>query len=212
MSSSTEPRVVPFEIRPLDGGSEVGTRSTAQAEGYATGWAQGMRAARTATAAARDRIGAELGALLRQRDADLRQAVRAVESAAAALHARQVAGAEEIADTLLATAVELAEALLGAELSAGTTAGRDALRRALAHVPAGKPVTVRLCPTDHAKLIAEGIGIDDRAGTVTLVADAALAPGDAIAETQESTVDARLATALHRVRAELGLPAGEVSA
>ena len=67
-----------------------------------------------------------------------------------------------------------------------------------------RPVTVRLSPTDLAVLGTSGTrDIDGRA--VTLVADPALHRGDAIAECDATTVDARIAEGLDRVRQALSL-------
>lgn len=201
--------VAPYAIRPLTGSggtaSTTSVRSAAQTEGYATGWAQGIREARLATTAARQQFAAELTDLLARREQTTRDAIRAIEAAAAQLRAHLAEQAEDIADTVLATAVDLAEVLVGARLSAATTPGQDALRRALAHIPPGDTARVRLNPADHAELVDAQDGVDAEGRTVVLVADDSIARGDAIAETTLTTVDARLATALARIRQECGL-------
>jgi flagellar assembly protein FliH len=96
----------------------------------------------------------------------------------------------------------------GRELALSESPGRDAVARALELVPVGRPVLVRVNPADHATLTGnaghEGpLVIDGR--TVTLVAAAALASGDAVAESDATVVDARLSAAILRVGEALGM-------
>ncbi|ACU36285.1 hypothetical protein KCV87_08285 [Actinosynnema pretiosum subsp. pretiosum] len=180
-------------------------RSEARAEGYAIGWAQGMREARAATAEARAHAEEQLRRLLAHQEAEVRRAIGAVSLAAESLRSRDVVQATEMTGALVSAAVDLAEALVGREIG-GEQGGRDALTRALALAPSHVPVRVRLHPHDHALLADEnGTEFTEHGRTVVLVADPELTPGAAIAETDETTVDARLETALRRVREELGL-------
>jgi flagellar assembly protein FliH len=180
--------------------------TVARTAGYAEGWAQGQRAARVAAQAAQDQMTAARRAEEAEREATARQAMGALVRAADGLAARTVPAVEAIEDQILRTALELAEALLGHELSSGVGRDMNAVRRALAAAPADGALTVRVHPDDY-RTLTEGLldvgNFDGR--TVTLVADAALRPGDAMAEAGTTTVDATLAGALVRVRQVLGL-------
>ncbi len=175
--------------------------ATADAVGYAAGWAGGQRAARTAGTAASEQIAAAANAAAAQRVEQLARAMSAVTAAAAELERRTVQSAAEIEDILVQTAFDLAEAVLGRALSAAESPGRDAVRRALTLAPTNRPVLVRLNPDDYAALISEdghGQGFDGR--TVTFRADPGLARGDAVAESGDTAIDARIDAALQRAR------------
>jgi flagellar assembly protein FliH len=68
---------------------------------------------------------------------------------------------------------------------------------------------VRMSPADYAALTADGTeraegAPRDAAGrAVTLVVDETLQPGDAVATSGATVIDARIATGLERVRAVL---------
>lgn len=172
------------------------SRDAARAQGFASGWADGIRAAQERAAnleQEHERVVEERSAhlLLAQHSAvsALEQAVRRAGDSARELQEELAAGAVELA-------LRLAEAVLGREVSLGADAGADALRRALAGVPLEAAVTVRLNPADLAALDASVVA--DR--SVTLVADPAVARGDALAETRTGVVDASIAAAMDRVR------------
>ncbi len=222
MSSSAERVAAGTVLRPGDGPAEHATlpflldqapgeaasprtnRSAAHAEGYATGWAQGMREARAATAGARQRAEDELDRMLRDRDERARQALSALRASAEQVRATTVQRAEEILDSMVTAAVELAEAMASAAVGADLVgAARQSMRRALDALPAATPVTVRLNPADHAELAAAGTAELAPGMAVTLVADPAVERGGAIAATDVTTVDATLSAAVRRVRAEL---------
>jgi flagellar assembly protein FliH len=174
-------------------------RDAARTAGYADGWAQGQRAVKMAAQATADQTAAAERAGAQQRAAAAERAVAALLKAAAGLDARRGPALAEVQDAVLAAAVEVAEAILGYEVSRAEDSGLAAARRALAVVPEGGPVTVRLNPDDHRTLAAAGgTAVDGR--EISLRADAALAPGDAVAEYGVTTVDATLAGAIARVR------------
>ncbi|WP_254631389.1 FliH/SctL family protein, partial [Cellulomonas sp. GbtcB1] len=123
---------------------------------------------------------------------------------------------------LHAAALDLAAAVLGAELSDAPTSAAAALARVRALDPAREVHTVRLHPRDlavvRAALAGEApaggdvlAGLPDLTG-VELVADPALAPGDAVGEFPDGHLDARLGAALDRARAALAAGAGEAGA
>jgi len=178
-------------------------RASAVAAGYAEGWAQGVREAKAAAEVAEARARATEDQHARDRAAALEQAVGAVLAAADQLAQKAVPVLADLEDIVVRGAVQLAEALLGRALAESTEPGLDALRRAMALAPDGGTPTVRLHPADLATLSAPDGEYAIGGRTVILRADPALSPGDAIAEQGATTVDARLSTALDRVRAEL---------
>jgi flagellar assembly protein FliH len=181
-------------------------RAEAQAAGYATGWAQGRREADIVAQADRDQLLAAAHELTAQHQAAASAALRALAAAGAGLERRALPLAADLEDAVVRTAFALAEAILGRELAVAANPGRDALARVLALASAGRPVVVRLNPADHALLCEDGTvahEIDGR--TVTLVADGSLASGDAVATCDATEIDARLDTALARVKEALGL-------
>ncbi|OLF19358.1 FliH/SctL family protein [Actinophytocola xanthii] len=179
-------------------------RDVAHAEGYATGWAQGIREARAATADARRRAGDELDRMLRERDSRASLALAALAAAADQVRTTTVQRAEDVLDATVTAAVELGEAMAGATVAADLVgAARAGVDRTLAELPATAPVTVRLNPTDHAELLSAGLAELAHGRTVTLMADPTVERGGALAETEVTTVDGTLAAAVRRVRAEL---------
>ncbi|MEV4132510.1 FliH/SctL family protein [Dactylosporangium sp. NPDC049742] len=173
-------------------------REEAEAAGYAAGWAQGMREAKTGAEAQAARVAAEAAATAEEHRRGVESALRAIGAAAGTLERRAVPAAQDIEDQIVATAFALAEAVLGRELRTATEPGREALARALALVPGTRPVTVRLNPADRLTIGQTELVMDGR--TVSLVDDPALGPGDALALCDATSVDARLAPALDRVR------------
>ena len=83
----------------------------------------------------------------------------------------------------------------------------DALRRAMAAAPEQGEVVVSLHPDDYRTLVGTAAAADQNyAGRpVHLRPDPALRPGDAIAETGSTTVDASIAAAVQRAREALRL-------
>jgi flagellar assembly protein FliH len=181
-------------------------RAEAQAAGYAAGWAQGRQEAELAAQAAREQTAAQVNEAARIQAARVEQALVAMSLAVADLERRMVPVAVELEDLIVGTAFALAEAVVGRELATAAEPGRDAVARALALAPAGRPVTVRLHPDDHATATGEQQGpVEIDGHTVTLLADPNLQPGDAVAECDATTIDARIEPALARVREVLGL-------
>lgn len=165
-----------------------------RAAGFEAGYAAGRAAALAADEQARAAITAthqaRLTALLAAAEDALTDAIGQLASVAAAA-AAATAG----------TAFEVAEAIVGRELMTAANPGRDAVARALALAPDGAEVVLRLHPTDAAAL-----GADDLATRplVRIVTDASLASGDCVGEARWSQIDARISTALERVRGVLG--------
>jgi flagellar assembly protein FliH len=178
------------------GGIAERSHQAAQAQGYATGWAEGRRVAlaRAAEEAEAVRRAAEAGEA--RRHAENLDALAALDAAVDQLHTRLAEAVEALAEQTVAVALELTEAILGREVATATEPGGDALRRAMALVDPHVAVTVRMHPEDRATL--DPVALEGRA--VAVVDDPTLARGDAVAETEDTLVDATVSAALERVR------------
>lgn len=164
------------------------------AEGFADGHRQGLEAGR-----------AEARAEAERAEADHRQqleaALGAVARAAAELTARREEVIAGLENALVTAAVDLAEAVIGRELTATTTAGRDALVRALRLVDGLEPAIVRLHPADLATI---GETADIAPGRdLTVVPDHGIEPGGCVVEVGDGRIDAQIGPALDRIREEL---------
>jgi flagellar assembly protein FliH len=134
------------------------------------------------------------------------QALVAISLAVADLERQMLPVAAEFENLIVETAFTLAEAIIGREPALATEPGRDAMARALALAPSGRPVTVRLHPADHETVTGGQPGpVEIEGRSVMLLADPSLQPGDAIAECDATIIDARIAPALARAREVLGL-------
>lgn len=171
-------------------------RAAARAQGYSTGWAEGRREAAAEAAAQR----AELEQLHREaearREAEHQQAVAALVRAAALLQQQVAAASAEVEEQALAMARELTEALVARELATAVEPVADVVRRALAVLPQGLPVTVRLSPTVAGDPALEVL----REQGITVVTDPSLERHDALVESTAEAVDLRVSAALARVR------------
>jgi flagellar assembly protein FliH len=142
--------------------------------------------------------------MLGERNDRARLALTALRTAAGQVRDTNIRQAEEILDAVVAAAVDLAEAMAAAAVSADLVdSARLSIRRVLDELPESAPVNVRLNPADHAELIAAGTGELAPGMAVTLVPDRAIERGGAVAQTAVTTVDATLSAAVRRVRAEL---------
>lgn len=164
------------------------TRTAARSQGYAVGWAEGRRAAREA-ADAEARAHAETRRLDGERHAiEHRDAVRALELAAARLHQTVQEVCARLEDEATTLAYALTEAIVGSAVG-----DIDAIRRALALAPTDELVAIRVHPDDA--------GLDPAGCRV--IADPSLSRGDALVEYDDHVLDLRIATALDRVREAL---------
>lgn len=172
---------------------------TACARGHAAGYADGLALARAELAEQSARLDAGNAAARAQADALLAQRLHVLDTAARALEVRTAPVLAEARARILAASLAITEELLGRALEDGPASARAAVDRALGAVPGEDVHTVRLHPADLAVLTTDGIS---RPG-VQLVGDPLLARGDAIAECPNGHIDARLGSALARVRAAL---------
>lgn len=170
----------------IEAAIEAGYRD-GHAEGHAAGWADGHAAAQREAA----RITAFMTSALER----LTAAVHAVAD-----HEADILRAAE--DAIAATAMQLAEAVIGRELELARIPGVDAIARSLAIAPAAAEVVIHLHPDDlHGIETAADLDtIDER---VRLVADSTLSRGDAFAQWGDTILDARIDQALDRARGAL---------
>jgi flagellar assembly protein FliH len=192
--------------------------AAARASGYAAGYATGIDEARAAT---RARLAAEAAAAetaANARESASRQAFQALFDAAEELEGLAVQSAADIQEQIVSAAWSIAEAIVGQVLAEDETRSRAALTRALALAPSDEDVTVTVSPADFMVLAGrDGADADDFDSadvatdmtplrrsrglrSLVIMADEALAPGDAVASCGATTIDARLTAAIERVR------------
>jgi len=178
-------------------------QAAARHQGHAAGYAEGLRAAERAFAVTVAEHESRVAADREKSDARVSAAVAVLQAATHALDSRLAPVIDSVEESLAAAGLDLAEAIIGAELRSGETSARAALRRALEHPDAGEAVSIRLHPSDIDLLT------DATEGSlgVQLRPDSSLARGDAIAELPVGFLDARISTALERARRELDVTA-----
>ena len=192
---------------PVDNEAVERAKQQARTTGYAEGWAQGKRDAAAAAEAAAARAVAAEEAYEQRRTTALASAVNALGRAVTGLEDQLMPTFTELQEVVLATAWDLAEAIIGRNLRDDPERGADALRRAMTAAPEHGDVTVSLHPDDYRSLVGEGSGqdFDFEGRRITLRPDPGLQPGDAVAETGTATVDATIAAAVSRAREALRL-------
>lgn len=163
-------------------------------EGKAVGHADGYQAGNERAAAAALQAATE-------RDTRLREALAALTTAAEQCNARQAASIADMERTIVDAVFDLAQTLLGRELSATRTPGRDALARALSMVRDHGNVTARLHPDDIETIgdlaeLAPG-------RVITIVPDPNVEPAGCVLEAGAMRVDAQLGPALERAKRAL---------
>jgi flagellar assembly protein FliH len=165
-------------------------------EGYRSGYNAGFTAGLEDAAAAID-------AREQQRRAEVHAAVERLAAETHALDARHTAVIADIEDRIIDVAFEIATVLVGHEIAVATAPGRDAILRCLQLAPIDGTVVARLHPddVDTASPNSSDAGNDSTYGrTLSIVADATLARGDAIVDIGPTRIDGRIAPALERVR------------
>lgn len=183
-----------------DAAEQAGAR--AQVQGHAAGFAAGLRAAQAEADERLASLEAAGAARLASREAHLGEVVATAELVLQAVHRVVTPTLEQSDETLIHAAIELAEAVIGHELSQHEAAAAAALRRIL-HELAGEAtrtdVILRLHP-DDAEVLREARSLPD---SFDVRSDATLARGDAIAELPDGLIDARIGTALARAKLAL---------
>jgi len=204
----------------------------AEARGHAAGYAAGLRAAEADLVARRAAMEAEHLEQATRLERSLAASFAALDAAADALRRQVVPVLAESEEALVASALELASAIVGYEVAASeppvapeaetatdTDADADAGVVPAAQHPAGPregrtaraAVARALDGVDRALVVGvrlhpadlAALGDAAAASSVPLVADARLGRGDAEADLPAGLVDARLATALDRARTAL---------
>jgi flagellar assembly protein FliH len=191
---------------PVDSAPVERAKEAARTAGYAEGWAQGQRAAALEAQAALEHAAAAEQAYEARRVAALAQGINALGRAAAKLENQLLPTLTELQDLVITHALQLAEVIVGRELSDPQGRGTDAVRRAVAAAPEQGDLTVRLNPDDYRNIMGSATDADYNyeGRPVHLRPDPGLRPGDAVAEAGSTTVDASIAAALQRAREALG--------
>lgn len=171
-------------------------RTAARAQGYAVGWAEGRREAAAAAVVAADRFETDRLQAESRRESEHRAALDGLVRAAAEFQRTAARLAADLEDQGLRLARELTTEIVGHELRSATDPAADVVRRAVAVLPTGAPVTLRVHPS-----VVDAEAVADLAGhDVRVVADHSLERHDAVVETEDRLVDLRVGAALERVR------------
>jgi flagellar assembly protein FliH len=128
----------------------------------------------------------------------LGQLVQRLGREADALATRETSARADIENQVVATAVQIAEVLVGHELALPDGRGRDAIARALALAPVHGDVTARLHPADIA-LLGDPAALSP-GRVLVIVPDPSLSPGDCVVDVAACRVDARVSAAIERAR------------
>jgi flagellar assembly protein FliH len=176
-------------------------RQHAHAQGFAAGHAEGMEAAAAVVAEAEAAATARLADVQARWERRVASAVAALGAAATRLDEAAVPVADDVRETIIGMVLTLLEDLLGRELALADSPVLDAVRRALALVPADSPAVVRVHPDDLGEIPAEALA--DLPDSVRVVGDPGVERAGAVAETGPRRIDAQLMAALERVQAVL---------
>ncbi|BCJ53819.1 hypothetical protein Asp14428_52940 [Actinoplanes sp. NBRC 14428] len=192
---------------PADSAPVERAKQEARTAGYAEGWAQGRRAAALDARTAAERARAVEQAHDQRRAAALAQAVNALGRAVTGLETQLMPTLHELQEAVLAQAFELAEAIVGRAMDDPEGRAAAALRRAMNAAPEHGDIVVSLHPDDFRNLVGAATDADYNyeGRPVHLRPDPALRPGDAVAETGTTTVDASIAAAVARAKEALRL-------
>ncbi|MCL2091188.1 MAG: flagellar assembly protein FliH [Micrococcales bacterium] len=187
-------RFVPL-VEPADQAAAVlATHEQARAAGFAAGFAAGSREAAKVAAVEAEAAHQRAEAAEAVRADEHAQAMTTLAAVVRSVRSARVPVLDAAQDRLHAAALELATAVLGMELSDAPTAARAVLARAKT-AGVARDVVVRMHPRDADVVVApEGMRV---------VADPALAHGDAVVEHGEGELDARIGSALERAQAVL---------
>ena len=172
-------------------------QAAARAQGYSRGWAEGRLAAEQQAAEQRAAVVEQQHRAEQVRAAEHAAAVAGLAGAAARLDQAVALVCQQVEAQALELAAQLVEAIVGRELAVAENPGLDAVRRALALAQGEAVLRVRVRPEDRTPELAE------LTGAAAIVADPTLAPGDAVLETADGVMDARISTAVERVSALL---------
>lgn len=166
--------------------------------GHAAGYAAGRRQVERELEALREAIELEGTRRAQQGSAEVQSALDALARSAAEFRQREIPTLHAVESAIANAAIELAEAIIGRELSAAADSARAAVERAV-HEAGATGSAIRLNPEDAA-VIAAGGGL---AAGLDLVADPSIRRGDAVVDVANGSIDARIASSVARVRAAL---------
>ena len=195
-------RGIPMDSEPVER-----AKQQARTAGYAEGWAQGQRAAALEAEVVAEQARAVEHAHDQRRAAALAQSVNALGRAVTNLETQLMPTLHELQEAVLAHAFELAEAIVGRAMDDADGRAAAALRRAMNAAPDQGDIVVSLHPDDFRGLVGTATDADYNyeGRPVHLRPDPGLRPGDAVAETGTTTVDASIAAAVARAKEALRL-------
>lgn len=183
----------------LDGREDGAEHARARVRGYADGHAEGFRAGRADAEAAQQIAAAEQADRAASSAREVEAAVATLHAAARSLSDRERELTSAAHEQVLRCAIELAELIIGGELSDAGSSAAVAARRALESVDPAEIRAVRLHPDDLRTLQAS----EHDLASFDLVPDDTLDRGDAVATLDHGHIDARIAGALDRARQAL---------
>jgi flagellar assembly protein FliH len=170
----------------------------ASIRGHAAGYAAGRRQVEQELETLRVSIELDGTRRARQGSEEVQLALDALARSAAEYRQRELPVLRAVESAIANAAIELAEAIIGRELSTTDSSARAALERAV-HEAGSTGSAIRLNPEDIAVISADARlepGID-------LIPDASIERGDAVIDVANGSIDARISTSLARVRAAL---------
>lgn len=174
------------------------TRSAAQAQGYAVGWAEGRRAAAAQAEAEAQQVALARAAEDALRADEHKTALEALGRAAEDVRALL----DQLSERITAQATDLAWAvtteIVGHQIRAN--AASDTVARVLRVLPDTGVAVVRL----HPSILDAAAVLDLADRGVTVIRDESLGPADAMVEANGSVTDLRIDEAMARVREVLG--------
>lgn len=188
--------LVPITFPRLGPTSGQAVDDVAFARGHAAGYASGLALAHAELDERRAAAEAEHAEARARASAAVQQRLAVLDTAVRALDARTAPVLAEARGRILDTAFSIAEMIVGHVLEDQAASARAAVARALQGTGGDEVRAVHLHPADLALLTQEERIRPD----VVLVADASLGRGDAVTQLADGTIDARLSTALDRVR------------
>ncbi|PWB97828.1 hypothetical protein DF220_08275 [Salinibacterium hongtaonis] len=182
----------------LGGSNAEAAEEQARTRGHAAGYAAGLRAAEVALDRERRAEAAERAAIAALAQERNESHIALLRAAIAAVNARTAPVLDEAHQLIATGAIDLAESIIGIELSDAPRSARAAVTRALRDVDPTTILVLRMHPSTLAALEDDCI-VDG----ITYSADASVAPGDAIADFAEGYLDARISSAISRARIAL---------
>ena len=173
------------------------TREQARMAGFAQGREEGHNLGLKEGQSQAEREVAMIRAEAEAQVAALREVVQSTMESLTASFGEQVARiSEEASSSTVELALEIAEAVLGHQVTAADDPGAAAIARCLELAPATGELNAHLNPED-LMILGDIPGLEGR--KLTLTPDSSLQRGDAIVTVNEATIDARLSESLRRV-------------